>query len=165
MDAAKEIASKIDLNRQRLILITASQKFVYLPATLRTLTTAEGALENQAFLSYGDVLKGRGEIKYAKVEAIEPSRDRVMRGGRVRLEGGERVRYDVLILATGSRWAGAINFPREEVALKEHLKTWRTKIEKAKSIVFVGGGIVAVGEVFPSLFLLRDVTDIPHFGM
>ena len=142
MDAAKSLAAKIDISTQRLVLITASHKFVYLPVTLRTLTTAEGTLEDHAFLPYGNVLQGRGDIVYGKAEAIEPSKEG--KHGIVKLEGGESVYYDVLVLATGNKWPGAIDFPKEEGELKEHLGKWRAKIEKARSIVFVGGGLVGV---------------------
>mgnify|MGYP002481765162 FL=1 len=49
----------------------------------------------------------------------------------------------MLVLATGNTWSGPIEIPTEETALKEHLATWRARIEKAKSVLFVGGGIVS----------------------
>ena len=142
---AKELATKIDASKNRIILITSSHRFVHLPSTLRAATTSEGQLENESFMEYGtNFLRGKGEVKHATVTSFTAGTP-----GQVTLSTGETVEYEVLVLATGSKWTGPIAFPatsQEEV--KKHLDSWRGRIEKAKSIVLVGGGIVGSGESF-----------------
>ena len=65
--------------------------------------------------------------------------------GYVVLEDGEKVPYDALILATGSKHSGPIDFPDEPAQCLAHLKRWRTAFKKATSIILVGGGGVAIG--------------------
>ncbi|RXW20583.1 hypothetical protein EST38_g5269 [Candolleomyces aberdarensis] len=138
---AKDLASKIDASKNRIILITSSHRFVHLPSTLRAVTTSEGQLENESFMEYGtNFLRGKGEVKHATVTSFTAGTP-----GQVKLSTGETVDYEVLVLATGNKWTGPIAIPatsQEEV--KKHLDSWRAKIEKAKSIVLVGGGIVGV---------------------
>lgn len=149
---AKELVPKIDSTNHRIILITSSHRFVHLPATLRASTTSEGQLENDTFIPYGNFLREKGEVKHASVTSFTSS---ASGGGQVKLSTGETVEYDVLILATGSKWTGPLAIPvtsQEEV--KKHLDSWRGRIEKASSIVLVGGGIVGVGECFRAIRFL-----------
>ena len=142
---AKDLAPKIDSSKHRIILITSSHRFVHLPSTLRAATTSEGHLENESFMEYGtNFLKGKGEVKHATVTSFTAGTP-----GQVKLSTGETVDYEVLLLATGNIWTGPVAIPatsQEEV--KKHLDLWRGRIEKAKSIVLVGGGIVGAGKSF-----------------
>jgi NADH dehydrogenase FAD-containing subunit len=142
---AKDLATKIDASKNRIILITSSHRYVHLPSTLRAATTSEGQLENESFMEYGtNFLKGKGEVKHATVTSFTAGTP-----GQVKLSTGETVEYEVLLLATGNIWTGPTAIPatsQEEV--KKHLDLWRGRIEKAKSIVLVGGGIVGAGESF-----------------
>ena len=51
-------------------------------------------------------------------------------GGALLLEGGQRVEYAALVLATGSRWSGTADFPDADEAVREHFKTWKERIAK-----------------------------------
>ena len=65
--------------------------------------------------------------------------------GYVVLEDGEKVPYDALILATGSKHTGPIDFPDDPALCLAHLERWRAAFKKATNIVLVGGGGVAIG--------------------
>ena len=65
--------------------------------------------------------------------------------GYVVLEDGEEVPYDALVLATGSRHSGPIDFPDDSAQCLAHLERWRAAFKKATSIILVGGGGVAFG--------------------
>jgi len=69
-------------------------------------------------------------------------------GGYVMLEDGETVPYDALILATGSKHSGPIDFPDDPAQCLAHLERWRAAFKKATNIILVGGGGVAIGPCF-----------------
>jgi len=60
------------------------------------------------------------------------------------LEDGEKLHWDYLVVASGSKWEGAIDFPSSKEEASTHIKSWRDKFEKAKHIALVGGGAVGV---------------------
>lgn len=68
--------------------------------------------------------------------------------GHVVLEDGEKVPYDALILATGSKHSGPVDFPDDHAQCVTHLDRWRTAFKDAEDIVLVGGGGVAIGSFF-----------------
>lgn len=83
-------------------------------------------------------------MKIGRVVGVEP----LVGGngvGEVVLEGGERVKYDVLVLAPGSTWAGPLDFPDGREEVMGHLDVWRKKFGAAKAVVLVGGGSVSLG--------------------
>ena len=63
------------------------------------------------------------------------------------LNNGESVDYSILILATGSRWAGPVAFGTTKSQILESVNSWRTKFADAQDIVFVGGGAIGLGEI------------------
>ena len=65
--------------------------------------------------------------------------------GHVVLEDGEKVPYDALILAMGSKYSGPIDFPDDPAQCSAHLEHWRSAFKKAADIILVGGGGVAIG--------------------
>jgi hypothetical protein len=87
---------------------------------------------------------GEGGASAAPAESKERT-DEGDHSGYVVLEDGEKVPYDVLILATGSRHSGPVDFPDDHVQCVAHLDRWRTAFKDAKDIVLVGGGGVAIG--------------------
>lgn len=138
---AKDLSGTLDASQHRLVMITASPKLVHYPALVRTVTTAEGKLEDRVFMSYDKLMKGSvGEVKVGEVVSFTTD--------NVSLASGETVNYDVLVLTPGNKWAGPLSLPTAPKNLQDHLDSWRGKIEKAKDIVLVGGGAVGVGECF-----------------
>lgn len=109
----------------------------------RATVTAEGKLEETAFVPLNKLfINGNGSIKIGSVVAIEEAKGG--KGGVLTLKDGETLAYEILVLAPGSRWNGAVAFPDSEQEVTEHLKEWRDKYARAKSILLVGGGAVGV---------------------
>ena len=141
------LSSKINPNTTSLTLVTARPFALHLPAAIRMTTTSEGKLEETALIPYDSLLvKNNGTIKIGRVASIEQGKEG--RDGSVVLTSGERIRYDILVLAPGSEWDGPISFPDERSGVLEHIKTWRRNFENAKGgIVLAGGGAVGCGTV------------------
>lgn len=158
----------IDPSRHTLTLITDRQFLVHWPAALRTIVTSEGNLEDHVALPYTsifggetttiagqsgklDTIKGRvGEIKFGEVVGVDEAQGG---GGNVLLEGGERVPWDILVIATGSEWNGPLRWPGTRDKLASFLDGWREKFASAKSVVLVGAGAVGSGEYYFSLVM------------
>lgn len=150
-----KLSSSSSSTGHSITLITARPFSIYLPAAARFTTTSEGHLEDTALLPYDKLFangndKVKGEVKIGRVIRIEHGGDEKSvsegrEGGEVVLESGERVRYDVLVLAPGSIWAGPLGFPDGEEEVRKHIESWRRKFEEAKGVVLVGGGAVGIG--------------------
>jgi apoptosis-inducing factor 2 len=169
---AKDLAAKLNPSTHTLTLVTARPFFVNLPALIRTSVTAEGGLEDLILMPYADFLvapkphpsgteKFKGTIKIGKAVSFT-SEDN---GGEVVLEGGERLPYSILVIATGNTWNGPLNLPDGDfVNSKTYLDEWRAKFQAAKDVVLVGGGSVGVeyaGEIL-DFYPVRSPT--PSFG-
>jgi NADH dehydrogenase FAD-containing subunit len=140
---ARILSQKLDSNVHTLTLVTARPFFTHLPALVRMTTTSQGKLEEKAFIPYDKIFaNNNGTLKIGRVAAIEAKEGK---GGVVVLESGERVAYDVLVLAPGSQWSGPLNVPDDRQAALVHVKEWRRKFETASSIVLAGGGAVGLG--------------------
>lgn len=139
----RALAEKLDVSKYNLVLITDRPAYIYLPAALRVLVD-EKAMLGTVFMPYKNLF-GRfpGDLKIATVTSIEPLRG--TRGGNVILNNGEQLRYDAIVLATGSIWEGLLAFPKTEDRYLEHVKTWRKRFREARDIVVVGGGAVGIG--------------------
>jgi len=48
------------------------------------------------------------------------------------------------VVATGSTFVGHLAFPNDEAGFKEHVKSWRKKINDAQDIIIAGGGAVGI---------------------
>ena len=137
------LSSKINASTTSLTLVTARPFAVHLPACIRMTTTAEGKLEDDVLIPYDKLLvNGNGTIKIGRVTSIEKGDES---SGSVVLSTGERVQYDILVLAPGSEWQGPLALPDDRDAVLEHIKSWRRKFENANGIILAGGGAVGCG--------------------
>ena len=170
---ARELSSKLNQKEYELVLIEAKSYAIWLIAGAR-LVTGEGGdpgLEERAFVPYDKLFhNGNGSVKRGRVVSIHPhpgthnggpdgdevgasdplaeleeKTDEDGYGGYVTLEDGEKVLYDALILATGSKYSGPVDFPDDPAQCLAHLEHWRTAFKEAKDIMLIGGGGVAVG--------------------
>ncbi|EDR06302.1 uncharacterized protein LACBIDRAFT_294694 [Laccaria bicolor S238N-H82] len=158
---ARELSLLLDPSKHHLILITARPHFTHLPGTIRMVVSSEEALEERVFMPYDvpDWLHGKGEVKVGRVERIE--------GGKVVLTDGETLEYEVLVLATGSTWEGPINLPDDEEEELASIKASRKEFEKARNVVLVGGGAIAIefaGEI-KDLWPEKEVTIVHNQGI
>jgi apoptosis-inducing factor 2 len=62
------------------------------------------------------------------------------------LADGERIQYAVLVVATGSKWRGPINFANTPEKVHEQIQESHEQFENANKIVCVGGGAVGIGK-------------------
>ena len=85
-----------------------------------------------------------GKFKLGLVVGVAVEADG--KSGTVSLEDGEKLHWDYLVLATGSKWEGALNFPSSKADMHTHLEAWRAKFAKANHIALVGGGAVGIGK-------------------
>jgi hypothetical protein len=165
---ARLLSSKINPSTATLTLVTARPVAVHLPASIRMTTTGEDKLEETSLIPYDSLLvNGNGTIKVGRVTAIEQGKES-RASGTVVLSTGERIQYDILVLAPGSEWDGPLAFPDDRAALLEHIRSWRRKFENASGIILAGGGAVGIGMVLsprlPSLLRI-DVHVFPVQNM
>lgn len=85
-----------------------------------------------------------GQLRIGKATSVEANPGG--RGGKVILESGDEVLYDVVVIATGSSWEGLADFPDDERLYKEFIEEWRNKFKNANNVVIAGGGAVGIGE-------------------
>ncbi|KAG8829420.1 hypothetical protein FRC17_006600 [Serendipita sp. 399] len=160
---AQELDRKLDPSKHVLTLISNTDYYRYLIAALRPVVTREGNLETEMSLPLNRVFgrnyedgKGRvGSVKIGQVadivekDAGEP--------GYVLFESGEQLKWDILVIATGTAWNGLLaNWPTSRSEVTKFVDGWREKFAAAKSIVIVGSGTVGselageIRDVYPT---------------
>jgi NADH dehydrogenase FAD-containing subunit len=139
---AQSLSTKLDPTRHTLTLISSRPFFIFYPATIRLIAHGQHDLDGKVLMPYNHLLSGIGSFKLGTANGIETNKNG---GGVVVLEGGEKVKYDILVLAAGSSLEGPVSFPNTETAATEWIAQWRTKIAAAKKIVLVGAGAVGTG--------------------
>ena len=77
------------------------------------------------------------------------------------LEGGEKVRWDALVVATGCSWQGPLDFPSAE-ALPAHVKRWQEDVKATNDIYVVGGGPAGIGGSQPTVLSRSMLTSYPR---
>ena len=143
------LAAKLDPRKYHIVLINPLPYAIPLPASLRLVVSEAANLEQTAFVPLDRIYKkASGETKVGIVESIEPKD--AQSGGHVVLESGERISYEILVLAPGSKWKAPVDLPLYETDVLPHIRTWRSKFANAKHVVIVGGGAVGIGQ--PTMF-------------
>lgn len=113
---------------------------------LRVLITDDGGFTKTAINPLDRVFEpGRaGEIVIGSATSVQD--------GVVNLEDGRQLRYDYLVLATGTSWGGPLAFPKNVEDKDKWITEWREKFRKANDIVILGGGAVGIGKLSFFLF-------------
>lgn len=138
---ARALSAKVDLSKYNIILINPRSYLLPLPTAPRIVVSNVDNLQKQAFAPLDKVFhNGNGTFVQGKVASIEKETKNVL------LEDGERIPFEVLVLAPGSIWTGPIAFPDDEGEVEKFIKNSRTAFEKAESIVIAGGGAVGIGK-------------------
>ena len=147
----RTLSQQLDATKYNLTLISAHPFFIHYVSCLRVLVTAEGALENQSLIPYDKLfVNNNGRFKQGTVTAIEATSGS-RKGGRIVLESGETVDYDVLVLAPGSTRDPILDFPLDGEKTRQHIAEWREKFRNARKVVIAGGGAVGIGMAPSSL--------------
>ncbi|GAO49766.1 FAD/NAD(P)-binding domain-containing protein [Saitoella complicata NRRL Y-17804] len=121
-----------------LLLDTRSYHF-HAIAALRASTSPDPAYPSQICIPLDKALdRGRGEVRQGEVVRVDKDTKEVV------LRTGERVGWDILVLAMGAKWGSPIDpHPDRSEALSQFAQT-RSQIAGAKRILIVGGGSVGV---------------------
>ena len=115
------------------------------PATARIVVADDAKLTELSLMPRDKLLlNGIGTIKVGLVTFIQESAPG--QGGEIVLDTGEIVPYAALVLATGARWDGPVDYPLSSAKVPEHIAQWRKRFADAKHIVLVGGGSVGIGK-------------------
>ena len=138
----------LDHSKYALVVVNPRPYYLHLISALRAAPTADAQLVRDSLMPY-DGLPGVTHVP-GKVVAVAPGAPGT--GGALLLEGGQRVEYAALVLATGSRWSGTADFPDADEAVREHFKTWKERIARASHVVIVGGGAVGIGVSHSGLY-------------
>ncbi|KAI0725356.1 hypothetical protein C8Q72DRAFT_785707 [Fomitopsis betulina] len=155
--AARQLSSQLDPQKYELILVNDRPYVINNIASARMTSTEVDKLDSQdkAFIPYDKLFqRGNGTVKVGHAVAVEEDKEQG-KGGWVVLEGGEKIKWDSLIIATGSAWQGPLAFPDAD-ALPAHLRQWRERVKAAQDIFIVGGGAVGIefageiNEVYPN---------------
>ena len=152
-DLARALSQQLDSAKNEITLISAHPFFLWYIATLRMLVTNEGSLEDQVLIPYDKLFaEGRGTFKQGIVTGIVTEKGSKA-GGSVVLQNGESVKYDVLVLAPGSKWESFLDFPFDREKVRQHIKEWRQTFGSAKKVVIGGGGAVGIGKSLSTIDL------------
>lgn len=161
IEVARALSAKLDDSRFKLILITPRPFYVHYPAGLRMIVTDEGNLEDRALIPLKPesiFAKGKGTLKIATVSSIQKSP--ADGGGSVILSGDETIPFKFLVLATGSKWEGPLQFPNDKVDATTRVSQWREKFKNAQTYVIVGAGAVGLGEILGLAGILSVTIDV-----
>ncbi|KAI0045633.1 FAD/NAD-P-binding domain-containing protein [Auriscalpium vulgare] len=139
---ARKLSTQLDPKEHTLTLVTARPFYIFLPATVRMAVTEEGHMEERVLIPYDRMMKGIGQLKVGRV--VEISRASEKAGGKVVLEDGQTIDYDVLVLAPGTALEGPLAYPDTESEILDTIHVWREKFRGATNIVMAGGGPVNV---------------------
>ncbi|KAH9932799.1 FAD/NAD(P)-binding domain-containing protein [Epithele typhae] len=138
----RALTKSLDLSRYDLILLNDRPYFVHLPAMAR-LATWDDPLGEKAFFDLAQVVPaGKGTFTVGKVVGV--AEGAAGAGGELELEGGARIPYAALVVATGSRWPDFIQVPATAAERDAHLGGWHASFKGAEHVVVVGGGSVGI---------------------
>lgn len=141
--ALSSARAQFDPSKHNLTLISQLPYNVFMLSAARMVVTAEQNLDSTDVGGLVPLNKlfdsgNAGRVVQGKVTRVLED--------HVQLENGSSIRYDYLVLATGSKWTGPMNFDFTSPAdVRSHITSWRQKISLAKNIVVVGGGAVGLG--------------------
>lgn len=158
MTVARSLSTLLDSAWHDLTLISARKHYIYLPASLRALVDPNFPLD-RVFMPYDNVFGSfPGKLVYGTVTSVEEHRHthssyetgKFCSGSVILQTEGEdkleHIHYDVLVLATGSRWEGLTGFPSDTGQCMAHVVNWRMRFKDAHDIVIAGGGPVGLGK-------------------
>ena len=139
---ARNISASLDTSSFNLILVNPRPYRIHLVATARMLVSDRDKLEDKALIPLDNIFhNGKGTLVQASVTSVEKEKT----GGFVVLDNGEKLPFYVLVVATGSKWSGPVDFPSKPEDVTKWISEQRKKFKDAKNIVIAGGGSVGLG--------------------
>jgi NADH dehydrogenase FAD-containing subunit len=136
------MGSTVDPAKYTFTLINDRPFYVFYPPTIRITTSGQHDLDGKSFMPYEGLLKNKpGSFVLGTAKSIKKN---PAGGGKVVLENGQRVNFDILALAPGSRHDGPVSIPKTKAETNLSIARWQSRIEAASHIVLVGGGAVGI---------------------
>ncbi|KIM20310.1 hypothetical protein M408DRAFT_82206 [Serendipita vermifera MAFF 305830] len=113
---AQALDKQLSPSKYSLTMLTETDYYRHLPAALRAFVTAEGDLESQMTFPYDkifgkDTKNGIGRVGTVQLGKVVSVEEKANDKGYVVLEGGQRIEWNVLLIATGSEWEGPLRWP------------------------------------------------------
>ncbi|KAK7031196.1 hypothetical protein VNI00_013612 [Paramarasmius palmivorus] len=136
--------SSLDPAKFDIVLVNPRPYCIFLIPALRMVVSDQDRLEDKIILPY-DKLFIRGNGKSVEGTVVKINQTPGERHGEVLLHDGETLGYDVLVLATGGRWEGPLDFPNDHKEVLPYISQRRTEFAESQSILLVGGGPVGIG--------------------
>ncbi|KAH7098578.1 FAD/NAD(P)-binding domain-containing protein [Auriculariales sp. MPI-PUGE-AT-0066] len=137
---------KLDSSKYIVTLIDTRPFYVHQIATARAITTDKGKLEDLILVPYDRLLTKPHRMVVGNVVSVHAASQAAgaTSGGEVELDDGSRVAYDILVVATGSRWPDDFTFPETHDEIISWLRNSRDSINAARNVVVAGGGSVGL---------------------
>ncbi|KAK5580843.1 hypothetical protein RB653_000867 [Dictyostelium firmibasis] len=129
-EVAKQLDSKFEVT-----VVERKQTFFHSVGSVRAVVEPE--LAKKIYISYDKLLKN-GKFIFGTVIEISPT--------LVKLEDGQELTFDYLVIATGSNVLAPFKAPLEKKTSSEilsYFQNFSQQIKQAKNILVVGGGSVA----------------------
>ncbi|KAM9955494.1 hypothetical protein ACTFIW_000096 [Dictyostelium discoideum] len=129
-EVAKQLDSKFNVT-----VVERKQTFFHSVGSVRAVVEPE--LVKKIYIPYDKLLKN-GKFIFGTVIEISPT--------LVKLEDGQELTFDYLVIATGSNSLAPFKAPLEKKSSSEilnYFQNFSQQIKQAKSILIVGGGAVA----------------------
>ncbi|KAJ7266473.1 FAD/NAD(P)-binding domain-containing protein [Mycena haematopus] len=159
VNIARPLSAELDEAQYNLFLVNPLPYRIVLPATLRMTVSDVDNLATTALVPYDKIFHGgRGTFIQDSVEGIHQKAGETT--GFLTLAGGEKLPYDILILAPGLSWQDPLAFPSKAEDVATYVASSRERFARARSYLLVGGGAVGcelAGEL-KDIWPERDVT-------
>ncbi|KAJ7209384.1 FAD/NAD(P)-binding domain-containing protein [Mycena haematopus] len=159
VNIARPLSAQLDEAQYSLFLVNPLPYRIVLPATLRMTVSDVDNLATTALVPYDKIFHGgKGTFIQDSVESIHQKAGETT--GFLTLGGGEKLPYDILILAPGLSWQDPLAFPSKAEDVMSYIASSRERFAMAKSYLLVGGGAVGcelAGEL-KDIWPEKDVT-------
>ncbi|KAK1228423.1 hypothetical protein PQX77_008561 [Marasmius sp. AFHP31] len=136
---ARSLSETLDSSKHEIKLVSSRPYSILRPASLRMVVSNSDKLEEKILVPYDKLFhKGNGTFVQGEVARIDET------AREVELTNGELISFDILVLATGTKWSGPIALPENPSEVDGFIEDRRREFKKAKNILLVGGGSIGI---------------------
>ncbi|CAE6410514.1 unnamed protein product [Rhizoctonia solani] len=130
------LQKQINPYTHRIVVIEKRDYYADWPALIRAAVTDKDTLDERGLIPNNCAFD-------SNVRVIQSGANRVT-DTEIIVESNEAIRYEHLVLATGSNWTGPLNLPSLKDKAIEHFKSFRGELSAAENVLIVGGGSVGL---------------------
>ncbi|KAG9314067.1 FAD/NAD(P)-binding domain-containing protein [Chiua virens] len=143
---ATALSAKLNASEYHIVLINPLPFAVPLPASLRLVVSEAAKLEETALVPLDRVFKkANGETRVGVVASIVPND--ANSGGHVVLESGDHIPYEILVIASGSKWKGPTKLSSSR---KRGFASYSRLAQQDKKVTIVQGGDQLLNSTYPA---------------